>query len=66
MRFEKDFKYFFLLLTRYYLLLFVQSAEMCSMAHLQEFGGGRHRNVSSFMISSAESEHWKVGKSASF
>ncbi|KAG5229682.1 phosphoesterase [Salix suchowensis] len=30
------------------------------------FGGGGHRNASSFMICSAEFERWKVGKSASF
>ncbi|KAG5229696.1 phosphoesterase [Salix suchowensis] len=29
------------------------------------FGGGGHRNASSFMICSAEFERWKVGKSAS-
>lgn len=32
----------------------------------EEFGGGGHRNASSFMISSADFEQWKVGKSASF
>ncbi|CAK7327912.1 unnamed protein product [Dovyalis caffra] len=32
----------------------------------QEFGGGGHRNASSFMINSAEFEHWKVDKSAAF
>jgi nanoRNase/pAp phosphatase (c-di-AMP/oligoRNAs hydrolase) len=46
--------------------VFVQSAEMYFMDPLQEFGGGGHRNASSFMISSADFEQWKVGKSASF
>ncbi|KDP45801.1 hypothetical protein JCGZ_17408 [Jatropha curcas] len=30
----------------------------------KEFGGGGHQNASSFMLSSAEFESWKVGKSA--
>lgn len=30
--------------------------------HSQEFGGGGHRNASSFMLGSAEFEQWKVGQ----
>lgn len=45
--------------------------DKCSLKELnvvsypsQEFGGGGHRNASSFMLSSAELERWKVHKNA--
>lgn len=35
------------------------------LGNLQAFGGGGHRNASSFMLKSAEFENWKVSNRTS-
>lgn len=48
-----------------YLINAVERVVKCSFAiSSQEFGGGGHASASSFMLSSAELELWKVGKNA--
>jgi hypothetical protein len=42
----------------------VERAKCAFAISSQEFGGGGHASASSFMISSAEWEQWKVHKNA--